>query len=290
MADQSIDREAVATDCPKAPLNKRWTVKLSVIMIIVFGVGIYGYYDAAIAYPARGVRYAEWAKWQYLEQAKLANAEEPGVFRYQSSVTNPGEELTRLRDPSSQSSRPLRASMMASRLVWLEALQVVGHLTEEHTVFESPQEELSQLEADWQTSSVPKPLHAFDLIVQWLIMGVCWAIALVMAIHMLRVRAKKYSWVADSMTLTIPGGQSITPEDLEEVDKRKWDKFIVFLKIKSDHATLAGQEIAVDTYQHQFVEDWILAMEEKAFGSQEDQDEQHEHDHADDEDSTTTES
>ncbi|CAN0504206.1 unnamed protein product [Laminaria digitata] len=70
------------------------------------------------------------------------------------------------------------------------------------------------------------------------------------------------------MQFTLPGGASITPDDLEEVDNRKWDKFIVFLKIKGAHASLGGQEVSVDTYQHRFVEDWILAMEAKAFPSQ----------------------
>ncbi len=263
----------VSQDCAKAPINPRWMLKLTVITLVVFVVGAWGLWDATTVYPNRGIRYAEYAKYQYLEQAQIANDEDFGVFLRESSVTNPVEELARLQDPSSQSSRPLRASMMNARLVWLEALKVVGHLKEEYTTIESPQREFDALKSEWQSAaSIPKPLHTFDLFVQWMVMVVCWLIALVMFVHILKTRAKKYSWKADSMTLTIPGNHAISPEDLEEVDKRKWDKFIVFLKIKDSHETLGGKEVSVDTYQRQFVEEWILAMEEKAFGSQEDGD------------------
>jgi len=178
--------------------------------------------------------------------------------------------------------------MLVARYNWLEALKVVGQLKEEHTTIESPQRELNDLTAHWDTATKPKPLHALDLLVQWLIMGVCWIAALYMLVHMIRVRGKKYAWDADSMTMTLPGGASITPEDLEEVDKRKWDKFIVFLKIKDAHAALGGKEISVDTYQHNFVEDWILAMEEKAFGSQEDGDDDQTNAQTDDTDADTS--
>ena len=270
-ADEQI--ACVTEDCAKAPINPRWMLKLGVITVIIFIVGAWGYWDASSVYPNRGMRYASYAKYQYLEQAHNANAEDFGIFLRESSVTNPVEEFNRLKDPSSKSSRPLRASMMSARLAWFEALNVVGHLDEEHTTIESPQRELDSLKSEWQTAaSIPKPLHAFDLIVQWMVMALCWTIALLMFVHILKSRSKKYSWKADSMTLSVPGNHAITPDDLEEVDKRKWDKFIVFLKIKDSHATLGGKEISVDTYQRQFVEEWILAMEEKAFGSQEDGD------------------
>jgi len=299
MTDHPFDTEIASTSCAKSPLNPRWIFKLAIITLIVSVVGLWGFMDASKWYPDRGARYAQWAQWQYLEQAKRANSEDFGIFIRESSITNPAEELTRLGDDetkarnmqdaaNSSSTRNLRASMLIARLNWLEALNVIGQLDEEHTLIESPQRELDALRAEWKSSeSIPKPLHAFDLIVQWLIMAVCWTVALYMLIHMIRVRGKKYAWDADSMTLTIPGGAKITPDDLEEVDKRKWDKFIVFLKIKGSHDTLGGKEISVDTYQHSFVEDWILAMEEKAFGSQEDGDEDTD---ADPDDTPATES
>ena len=284
MADHPFDQEIASTDCARAPLNGRWAFKLVVILLVVFAVGAWGFWDASSVYPARGERHASWAQWQYHEQAQKANDEDFGIFVRESSINNPVEELDRLSDPEAKSrnaqdaangssSRTLRASMLMTRLAWLEALKVIGHLDTEHTMIELPKRTLEELKSHWQTAeSVPKPLHTLDLIVQWMIMALCWSMSLLMLVHMLKVKTKKYAWVADSMTFTFPNGSSITPDDLEEVDKRKWDKFIVFLKIKGAHDTLGGKEIAVDTYQHSFVEDWILAMEEKAFGSQEDGD------------------
>jgi len=284
MPDQTSDAVVYSTkDCAKAPLNGRWVFKLSVITLIVFLVGAWGFWDASSVYPARGQRYAEWAKWQYLEQAKNADAEDFGIFVRESSIADPVAEFASLEDPTtkarnladaadSSKNRTLRASMYVARLNWLSGLRVIGHLDPEYTKIDSPQSTLNELRTLWKSAPQPKPLHALDLIVQWLIMGVCWVIALLMFVHMLKVRAMRYSWDSATMTMTIPGGAKITPDDLEEVDKRKWEKFIVFLKIKGDHPTLGGKEISVDTYQHRVVEDWILAMEEQAFGSQEDDD------------------
>ncbi len=284
MTEPSFDQSIVNESCARAPLNPRWTFKLGIIAFVVFAVGIWGYLDATVVYPNRGKKFADWAKWQYLDQAKKADREDFGVFLRDSSVTNPREELERLSSDEQRtrnaqdannpsSSRNLRASMQLAREQWLEALMVVGMLDAEHTTIDSPQRALDELSAKWASSTTnPKPLSAFDLLVQWMIMAVCLTIALIMVVHMLRVRGKRYAWDADSMQFTLPSGASITPDDLEEVDKRKWDKFIVFLKIKGAHASLGGQEVSVDTYQHRFVEDWILAMEAKAFPSQQETD------------------
>lgn len=55
------------------------------------------------------------------------------------------------------------------------------------------------------------------------------------------------------------------PSDLADVDSCRWDKFIVYLKIKDGHPRLGGAEIKFDTYRHGKIEDWILAMERTAF-------------------------
>jgi hypothetical protein len=268
----------------KAPLNPRWRMKLGIIAFIVFLVGCWGLWDATSVYPNRGKKFADWAKWQYLEESKKADDEDFGIFLRDSSVTDPEGELERLNAPdrlaqnradagNPGSSRSKRASMQNARLQWLDSLKVVGMLDAANTTIESPQRELEALREKWSaTSTNPKPLSSFDLMSQWLIMGVCYFVTLIMVVHMMRVASQRYSWAPDSMTLTIPGGASITPDDLEEIDKRKWDKFIVFLKLKDAHPKLGGQEIKVDTYQRLHVEDWILAMEEQAFPSQEDED------------------
>jgi hypothetical protein len=283
MSDQGFDESIVNEPCDKAPLNPRWRFKLGVIALIVFLVGCWGLWDATSVYPKRGKKYADWAKWQYLEQAKRADDEDFGIFLRESSVTDPITEYEYLSDAerlsqnrqdknNPNSTRTKRASMQVALYQWLDALKIVSMLDPEHTTIESPQSELDALSKKWGAAQNPKPLSNFDLMSQWLIMGVCYTVTLIMLVHMLRVMGIKYAWDPETMTLTLPGGQQISPDDLEEVDKRKWDKFIVFLKIKGAHAGLGGQEVKVDTYQHSRVEDWILAMEAKAFPSQEGED------------------
>ena len=280
----SNDAQANESKVQKAPLNPRWRFKLGIIAFIVFLVGCWGLWDATSVYPNRGKKYAEWAQWQYLEQAKTANDEDFGIFLRETSVPDPVAELERLsaderltqnrQDAANpNSTRTKRAAMQMARYQWLEALKVVSMLKPEHTTIESPQRRLDELSTKWSSiSNNPKPLSSFDLLTQWLIMGVCYAVTIVMVLHMMRVASQKYTWDPDAMRLTLPDGSSITPDDLEEVDKRKWDKFIVFLKIKDSHDRLGGQEVKVDTYQRLLIEDWVLAMEEKAFPSQEEGD------------------
>ncbi|MEM9372165.1 MAG: hypothetical protein AAGA55_00850 [Planctomycetota bacterium] len=268
-----------------APLGRRWKRKMAIFLIVLIGFGAYGLYDAVQAYPKRGERFADWAQWQYLEAARKANDEDFGIFEREASVLSPVEEFERLdeRDrkrqnaadsTNAQSGRQLRATMLTTRHAWLEGLGRIGRLTPEHTTIERPNQLLTELRQRWSSAaSNPKPLSAFDIPSQWAIMGVCWLIALVMIVHMFRVAARRYSWDASSMTLTLPGGEKITPDDLEEVDKRKWDKFIVFLRIKAEHPELGGQEVRCDLYQRDLLEGWIEEMNERAFGPEEGDDE-----------------
>ncbi len=274
--------EHVSQDCAKAPLNPKWSIKLFIITFFVLGFGGLGLYDALIKYPARGERFADWAKWQYLDAAKNAGSEDFGIFERKSSVPDPVAEYAKLSDPETMqrngidaqnqsSARHLRATMYNTRYQWLNGLKIIGQLTPENTTIDNPNNELAQSRALWTSSlSNPKPLKSYDIPSQWLIMILCWGIGFWMLVNIIKVIGQKFSWDADSMTLTVPGSIAITPENIDEVDKRKWDKFIVFIKLNAAHSTHAGKEIKVDTYQHALVEDWILAMEKKALGSQED--------------------
>jgi hypothetical protein len=265
-----------------APLSKRWLRKMIIFVIVLIAFGTWGLYDAVSVYPKRGERHAAWMQMSYLEASRAANDEDFGVFERQSSVTDPVAELARLNSPEqrqrnaadaadSASSRNLRAVMQNSRRAWLEGLDRIGRLTPERTIIDNPQAELTRLRAELATAKKPKPLSAFDIPSQWLIMIVCWAVAAWMLIHAVRVAARKYRWNSATRALTIPGGHTITPDDLEEIDKRKWDKFIVFLKIKPNHPALGGKEVRCDTYQRDELEGWILEMEREAFGPQEDE-------------------
>ena len=263
-----------------APLGKRWARKMAIFIVVLVGFGGWGFYDAVYAYPARGERFATWAKMAYLEAARQANQEAFGVFERDSSVPDPVAEYQRLKAPeqrqrndadatNAQSPRRLRAIMLRARLAWLEGLDRIGALDAERTVIQNPRSELERLQAELSTAANPKPLSRWDIPSQWLIVLVCWSLAAVLVARLFVIASRKYRWDAGTMTLTLPGGERVTPADLEEVDKRKWDKFIVFLKIKASHAGLGGREVRLDTYQHDELEDWVLAMQRAAFGSQE---------------------
>lgn len=263
-----------------APLGKRWVRKMAIFIVVLLAFGGWGLYDAIWVYPARGERFATWAKLAYLEAAEAADREDFGIFIREASVPSPAEELARLSQAdqrqrngadasNTQSPRRLRAIMLNSRLTWLEALSRIGQVTPERTVIENPRAELARLKSELSTASQPKPLSRWDIPSQWAIMAVCWSLALFLIVRAVGVASRKYRWQAETMTLTLPGGAAVTPDDLEEVDKRKWDKFIVFLKIKASHPALGGQEVRCDTYQFDELEEWILAMERRAFGPQE---------------------
>lgn len=271
--------EHVSQDCAKAPLNPKWTFKLVIITVFVLGFGILGLYDAVVKYPARGERFADWAKWQYLEAAENAGSEQFGIFERETSVADPVAELARLNEDQTRqrnatdaqnqsSSRHLRATMYNTRRDWLSGLKTIGQLTPERTTIDNSKDELDALKTKWASeTSNPKPLKGYDIPSQWGIMVVCGFVGIWMLIHVLKVMGQKFSWEASTKTITVPGPISIAAADLEEVDKRKWDKFIVFLKLKDSHASHAGKEIKIDTYQHGLVEDWILAMEADAIES-----------------------
>ena len=70
------DTTATEPNVQRAPLNPRWRFKLGVIALIVFLVGCWGLWDATSVYPNRGKKFADWAKWQYLEESKKADEEE----------------------------------------------------------------------------------------------------------------------------------------------------------------------------------------------------------------------
>lgn len=280
MTDDSATPVASAEGARRAPLGGRWKFKMGIFLVILFAFGAWGLYDATVVYPARGEKYASFSELQYLLAAASADREEPAIFSRQASVPDPRAELARLSEPetlerdttdagSETSRRHLRAQMMVARRTWLESLQVIGQLKPERTTIERPTERLRELTTTWQTTTAPKRLAWFDLPSQWLITAIGFGGGVALLLHVLRVAARKYVWHPGEMRLEVPGGHSFTPEQLEEVDKRKWDKFIVFLRSRDDHPTLKGSEVKIDTYQHAEVEDWVLAMEREAFGDQE---------------------
>ena len=86
----------------RTSLNRTWLIKMAVFFAFLAGLGTWGYYDATVKWPARGVRHAEWAKWQYLGIAvNIGQASRAGV-------KDPVEEFARLSEHSNshKSMRP----------------------------------------------------------------------------------------------------------------------------------------------------------------------------------------
>lgn len=263
MADAGHQEQQVSS------IGVKWARKMAIIFLLVVGIGTWALYDATIKYPAKGRQFVEWAEWQYLILLdEESNAQrDPGIITRNAAVTDPKAELIRLRSDPNAGARP----SMQARFEWLQALSHVGMLEPENTDFDqvAPRQRLAELQQKWASTSKPAPLHGYDLPLQWVILVVGYGLGLYLLYLVLRVAATKYRWDPARKALTLPGGETITPTDLEEVDKRKWDKFIVFLKMKPDAANLPGKSVRVDTYRHSRVEEWILEMETEAFGSQE---------------------
>lgn len=199
--------------------------------------------------------------------------------------------------------RRLRAQMEEARLEWLTALSRIGHLDPAYTNFyvdpdpevihrimaleakdtlsegerrelerlrgsvekQKPKARFEALNARWSVETPPGSLQSYDIPVNKLSAVICFAFAGYLIYLFIGVATRTYRWDPAEKRLTLPNGKSITPADLEDVDKRKWDKFIVYLKIKDSHPTLGGSEVRFDTYRHGYIEDWILEMEKAAF-------------------------
>jgi hypothetical protein len=277
--------DAAAQTAPRrAPLRRAWVLKMLIMIVVLLGFGSWGLYDAISVYPKRGERYASYREMQYLEAAVAAEREEFGVFSPRGvTVVDPAAERARLgeietlrklaadsSDPTSP--RALRATMQVARKNWLEALATIRQLTPERTTFEDPRVRLEALKQMWAgQTSAPKGLSWYDIPSQWLIMVVCWAVALWMIVVFLRTLAQRFVFEPAAKALTIPGGQTIVPADFaERIDRRKWDKFIAFVRIRPEHAGLGGRELRFDTYRHAELEEWLLTMETEQFGSEED--------------------
>jgi hypothetical protein len=245
--------------------NKAWRRKMIIFALILVGLGLYGLFDAAYAYPRRGYRAAESLERDYL--------------KYLSDASRLSDTAASIDDPAAELSRTAAATSGGDVLVqrWLTQLAFVNKLTPEHTKIpradffadgaskggpiESAAARLEALRA----APHAEPLQSYDIPVQWLIclVGFLWG-AYILGL-LARVARRSYSWDPVAKRLTIPGGISFTPADILEIDKRKWHKFFVTLTLKPDHPQLGGKALELDLLRFVPLEDWVLEMERIAF-------------------------
>ena len=254
--DASADSNVAVSSVPRS-----WLIKQVIIILVLLTFGFWGLLDAFVIYPKRGRDAAEFLELQYLQQATApGNTESPGV-------QDPVAELTKLKEANDASLSPLRRA----RRDWLTALKNVGDLKPEHTQITSANDRIRDLTTKWSAGedgkqpSVPKPLNSYDIPVQFVIMAVGWGGGLWCLAVLVGALRNKYRWEESTQTLTLPTGVAFKPSDVEDFDKRKWDKFLVFVKFKDSFEPLAGQELKIDLLRHVPVEEWILAMEKTAF-------------------------
>ena len=233
-------------------LSRSWVIRMGVMMAAAFGLGLWGLYDAMIAYPKRGQVAAE-----QLEKVYLELADSRGRIS-SAGVDDPFDEYQKLGNKVSD-------ELDQSRFAWLDALAIIGRLDPAYT--ELPREgvdarqRLDLLVSKFNTQVAPKQLHKYDVMVQWGIFGIGCGIGSLMVLYVVRVSRVRYRWDPDQKSLTLPRGQSFATDDVEIFDRRKWHKFIMYATIKPDHAALGGKELKFDLLKYAPLETWILEME-----------------------------
>lgn len=253
----------------QSKVSRKWTLKMVAIAIFLGGFGLWGLYDATVAYPKRGERASEFLEFQYLENYKQFRP----PLSDRAGITDPANELQRLRGATTGDLADKAAKS------WLESLVLVGRLDGptataiprsdfrgmQVTDAESRLKDLAQRYTTGGASKAPSPLSKWDIPVQWLIMAVGVGLGLWMIVLIVKVRAKTFTFEPATMRLGMPDGTSFVPGDVEDFDKRKWHKFYVTVKIKPEHKDLGGKNVELDLLRYEPVEEWVLAMERAAF-------------------------
>ncbi|MFN0010428.1 MAG: hypothetical protein ACKVS8_02160 [Phycisphaerales bacterium] len=266
-------------------LNRPWLMKTAVFMVGLLGFGIWGLVDAMVIYPNRGIEDASFKQKVYLEANQRAGRIVLSSFREPAdaleALQEKKAELRKAVDedaalqkaeaaggqPAQDATRRRRAIMGtvadAAGLKWLESLSLVGRLDPKFTVMADADATLAELKAKWDKTSPPKELAAYDLPLQWIFTFLGFAGFAYLVVLVLRVKTTTYGWDAPDQRLHLPDGKAIVPADIKEFDKRKWDKFFVFLHLKD-----GSRPVKLDLYRHAKLEEWVLAMEKAAFPEQ----------------------
>lgn len=261
------DQPASRPEVEVTSLNRGWLIKLLVIAVALLGLGVWGLYDALVAFPNRGERHAEYVEWQYLQAAseagRLLAASEPDPQATLERLTSERAEIRdRLSDTEEGTLAYREATMDLAKLEWLTSLSRIGRVDAEHTTFANPRERLDTLTQQWGTQNPPKPLAAYDIPSQWIFVVCGFGGALWIAVVVGRAKGVQYRYKPAEMELTLPSGRTITPSQISEVDKRKWHKFFVTLRFKEGE----GEPVTLDLLRHKPLEDWILEMEKQTDG------------------------
>jgi hypothetical protein len=256
-------------------VSRKWTIRMVLISVVLIAFGLWGLYDATRAYPARGALAAEWFEFQYLEAFKQTRS----PLDHRAGVKDPVAERDRLRAIKAEKGQLDPADQ--ALVEWVDALELIGKASGpaataiprddfRGTRVDDARTRLAELQRTFTTGSgdkieAPSALTRWDIPVQWLITVLGVGIGLYIAVLIVRVTSKRFTFDESTLTLGLPGGATLTPGDIEDFDKRRWHKFYVSLKIKPGHPTLAGKAVELDLLRYEPLEDWVLRMEKAAF-------------------------
>lgn len=259
----------------RSVVSQKWSLRMMLIGVVLIGFGAWGLVDALYAYPKRGAQASEWYEFQYLDQYQAVR----GSLDGRASVTDFEAAQTELKKrlESNQLDNADRALAQ-----WLDSLALIGQREAARataiprTDFRGDEvidasARLNDLKKRWTSSGngaparSPSPLSAFDIPVQWVITFAGFGIGSYMIFLITRVRARVFTFDTGTQRLTLPNGKSFVPSDIEDVDKRRWHKLYVDIKIKPGHGELGGKVVDLDLLRYEPVEEWVLAMERAAF-------------------------
>jgi hypothetical protein len=235
-------------DVQTTSINRSWMIKMVIFTVVLLGFGLWGLYDATVAYPERGAQYADYAKYRYLDAAKLA-----GKLALTAEMGDPKARLAELDSK-------VRSGTEQEEHEWLTALSRIGKLNAESARIDSPNKTLDELSAKWSSMQHPPALAAYDLPLQWSFVLVGFGFGAVVIYNIMRSTSKRYSWEESATALTLPDGRRVTPDMLADVDKRKWHKYFCSL-VFNDGAPSAE----MDLLKYQGLEEWVLTLERVRF-------------------------
>jgi hypothetical protein len=277
-------------------LNRTWTLKTGVFLLVLMGFGGWALYDAAVLYPARGLAVASIKLLEFLgaaDKAGFLRTDRIAVADPRAELAALGAKIDDLRSTAARDTGEGRAAAMdiakyewlsaldrtwkldarpkplgefvtpVRKKVWIDPASGEGYQTaaDDARTPLQPQALLNELKNYWSAAPKPKPLEAWDLPVQWsfVVAGFGLGGYLVYLIIACRRRAGITRFDPATRRLSLPSGASITPAELEDVDKRLWHKFFVTL------VTTDGSHHKLDLLRYTPLEEWVLEMEKIRF-------------------------
>ena len=264
------------TDQLTSTLNRGWLIKMVVVLAVFLVFGVWGLYDATVLYPSRGRADASYKQKRYLELAQASGR------LFESGFVEPQQALQTLearqadlakahaRAVAIEGSGGNKGELVAlapqlldhAALQWLAAESLVGGLNAANTKPADPARKLSELQELWKTTPPPKSLEKYDIPLQWAFTVIGFGGAAWMLLIVTRAASTKFRFDPGTQALTLPSGRTISPADVREFDKRKWDKFFLTLNLHD------GSSHKLDLLRNVGLEEWCLAMEKAAVPEQ----------------------